>query len=31
MEWYQYLITIITTLIFTFVGWLVGNFIRNKK
>lgn len=31
MEWYQYLITIIATLIFAFVGCLVGDFIINKK
>lgn len=31
MEWWQYLITMVATLIFTTIVWLIGNVIENKK
>lgn len=31
MEWWQYLITLVATLIFTTIVWLIGNIIENKQ
>ena len=31
MEWWQYLITLVASLIFTTIVWLIGNIIANKQ
>lgn len=31
MEWWQYLITLVASFIFTTIVWLIGNIIANKQ